>query len=134
MRRHPPEDPDDDAGPLFGDAARRAWERSEVGANRAAGKADRVEPGWKHDALAALFAYAKLHDVFLMEDARAEIGTPGDADPRAWGHIARKAEKLGYIRADGFEVARKSNCCAKVRWKSLVFTITPPPAASEETK
>lgn len=120
MKRHAPEEARAEL-PLFDFAAQQARNRAELGAMRAAAKADRKEPGWQHAALAALRTFATRHETFLLEEARAAIGTPVGADPRAWGSIARKAEKLGYMRKDGYELAVKSNCCAKPKWKSLVF-------------
>jgi hypothetical protein len=99
--------------------------RGEVGIERAAARADRNAPGWIDRAAEFLRARARTftgvsaafpgmgtHEFTvesLRQDADEAIGEPPDL--RAWGHVTRRAVRLGYIeRIPGkFAAAASSN-------------------------
>lgn len=75
----------------------------------------------KAAALAAFKRYAKKHMTFTTEDVRFDcdsIDIPGD--PRGWGHIAKAAQREGYIEPKGYAPVRSSNGSPKVLWRSLI--------------
>lgn len=82
MRRHGPEDPPDDAGPLFTAAVFASRPQSEArrdqGIEHALVGAEHREPGWKARARAALFEFARTHETFACEDLRESCGNAGD--------------------------------------------------------
>ena len=104
--------------PLFAFQAQAARDRAELGLTRAAAKAERIEPGWRTEALRALRAHALAHEHFMMEDVPFSV--PSEADRRAVGVVAREAKRLGWIAADGWAPANTSNRSPKVRWRSLL--------------
>lgn len=95
--------------------------RRELGVSRAASRAQRHAPGWEDEAVAAVRKFAETHESFIAEDVRETCSVPKDVDPRAFGHVMRRAASLGIVRADGYAPANSSNRSPKVRWKSLVF-------------
>lgn len=107
--------------PLFA-GLEAAQARGELGAARAAEKADRLDGGWRGQAMEAIRAFARTHERFLAEDVRLEI--PAGADPRAAGAIFQAAKRAGLIRPDGFAPACSSNGSPKVRWLSLILEET----------
>lgn len=67
---------------------------AEEGARAAAEHADRVHQDWTDRAIAMFKVYAEHFTDFLAEDVRVfahSNGLPPAPDPRAWGHVARKA-------------------------------------------
>lgn len=95
--------------------------RGDLGAERAASKAQRVAGDWIDRAVVLVHAYASGLETtpFTMELCRATVERrhprPAEVDGRVWGHITRQAVKLGYIeRVPGlFAPAASSNGCPK---------------------
>lgn len=97
-----------------------ARSRGDLGAERAANKAERAAPGWI-DAAAERVRDFTRHNLlgmtgeFTVETARewaASMGfkAPDGADARAWGHVTRLAVRLGYIEpTGGYAPAASSN-------------------------
>jgi hypothetical protein len=91
--------------------------RGDLGAERAASKAQRVAADWMDLALLLVHAYSTGHGStpFTMEICRSTVERraprPKDVDGRVWGHITRAAVKAGYIeRVPGmFAQAASSN-------------------------
>lgn len=104
------------AGPLFDLAEQRAV----VGMTRAVDKAERVQFGWRDNALEAVRLFARTHTTFLAEDVLREFPAPSDADARCMGAVMREAARAGYVVADGFALAASSNRSPKTKWRSLI--------------
>lgn len=122
MKRHPPEDRfgEGDPGPLFrAQPVALARQSGHAAARAAASRASRVDPCWKQEAIAAVREYAVGHRRFLAE--QVGIVFPEGADHRSSGHIMREAERLGYVRPDGFAPTVSSRGSPKVAWWSLIF-------------
>lgn len=119
-RRHPPEEPREPLPPLFAHAAamEAAHARADLGMTRAAEHAEKVEPGWREQALEAVRLYAASHERFLAEHVHLPI--PTEADGRAAGAIMQEAARRGWIRTDGWGPAATSNGTAKRVWRSLI--------------
>lgn len=75
------------------------------GINTAEDNANRSVRGWSDLAYAFLLGYAQKHKEFMIEDIRAaSIGTvPTPPSNRAWGAIAVRASKDGFISRKGFK-------------------------------
>jgi hypothetical protein len=88
-----------DLGPLFAAAEQAAA----AGIRDAVDHANRVEPNWSEQALAALRAFALQHpEPFTIEAARAAMDTlPLPPDLRAWGAVTQRAIRLGIVRRTG---------------------------------
>lgn len=89
-----------------------AKERGEVGAERAASKAVRLDEGWIHKATDALIKfYRENQGEYMIEEAREFCPPlPDGADARAWGYITRRVLNLGFIKKTGsFAPAKTSN-------------------------
>lgn len=96
-----------------------AKSRGDLGAERAAGKAERIAPGWIDRATEAVRRYATRHvyrsdepSEFTIERVRefmaGSIEDPPDG--RAWGHVTRRAVQLGIIEpTGGYAPAASSN-------------------------
>lgn len=95
-----------------------AWNRAEAGMDRAAGRAERVAPGWRETALSSLRLYAETHAEVVAEDIGLDV--PADADRRAIGALLTEAKRRGWIRSDGTRLDRWGS--HKTRWRSLIFT------------
>jgi len=99
-----------------------AEEAAETGMLLAAAHADREIGNWSEEALNFFRLYSTIKpDGFLTEDARAwaeKIGLPPPPDGRAWGYIARRASREGFVRSAGYEKARSSNNSPKVLWRA----------------
>lgn len=67
--------------------------------------ANREIKGWSDIAYAFLLGYAQKHKEFMIEDIRAaSIGiVPTPPSNRAWGAIAVRASKDGFISRKGFK-------------------------------
>lgn len=83
-----------------------ALARADQGIERAASHAERVLPGWCDRAAEAVrqaLLRTRLDDTFTIEQLRGAIATadllplPDPPDARAWGHVTRRAVKLGYV-------------------------------------
>lgn len=86
--------------------------RGDVGAERAASRAERTQPGWIDRAAEAVrgFAVGSGPFAFTIEEARASFQAPEGVDLRAWGHVTRRAVQLGYIEPTGdYAPAASSN-------------------------
>lgn len=75
------------------------------GIKQAEDNANRKNKGWSNLAYAFLLTYIQTHDEFLIEDIRASsIGIiPEPPSNRAWGSIALRAAKDGFITRKGFK-------------------------------
>lgn len=104
-----------------------AMDRRDLGVQRAADHANRVESEWTGQAIGFLTTFA--HDIgrpFLIEEARAwaeSKGCPPPPDARAWGSVARRCAAKKRIEKCGYGPAASSNCSPKVLWK--LTTINP---------
>lgn len=92
--------------------------RGDLGAERAAHRAERNSPGWIDVAAEKIRDYVRLDAAgmamdFTIEKARqwaADKNLPAPPDARAWGHVTRRAVKLGYIVETGeYAPAASSN-------------------------
>lgn len=77
---------------------------------------------WGEEALACVLDYSQsVEQAFLTEDVREafadRISEPHDG--RAWGHVMRRAARLGAIRKAGYASARSSNGTPKVLWEPM---------------
>lgn len=89
-----------------------AKERGEVGAARAADKAERIDEGWIHQSIDALVKFYQGNPgEHTIEQAREFCPPlPEGADARAWGYITRHVLNLGLIEKTGrFAPASSSN-------------------------
>ena len=89
------------------------------GIERAAEKAERIEPGWIDAAVGHVltFALKRWPEPFLAEDVRAYaegLGLPQPTDGRAWGHVLKAAAKRGIVTRAGFGASKSSNLSPKV--------------------
>ena len=93
-------------------------------ASKAADHAERENDGWKEKALHLFVKFAAKTPVpFLTEDARKfaeENGLQPPPDGRAWGHVAKTAERLKYVRFEGYGAAKSSNGSPKVLWRVML--------------
>lgn len=97
----------------------QARARRDLGMQRAADHASRVEPEWIDRAFTFLSDFARTHGEFLSEDVVAAASTadfPEPPDRRAWGHVVNRASRAGLIRRVGAKPARTSNCSLKPVW------------------
>ncbi|MBP8177084.1 MAG: hypothetical protein KAX77_04895 [Xanthomonadales bacterium] len=113
----------------FGFYARRlqspaqAERSAKVGMDRAAERADKIEPDWFKRALSIVRTYALTHRAErfpaekVVEYARA-LGLPDPPDGRAWGAVMRAARTEGAIAADGYMPTVSSNGSPKVAWRA----------------
>jgi hypothetical protein len=92
--------------------------RGDLGAERAAGRAERVVPGWIDSAAEAVRDFVRhnllgMTGEFTIEVARrwaADMGLQDPPDGRAWGHVTRRAVQLGIIEpTGGYAPAASSN-------------------------
>lgn len=87
---------------------------ADTGMMRSTNKADRVKDDWSREAEALFQYYARMHrDGFMTEDVRVwagKLGFPEPPDNRAWGMIARKLAKAGYVSAVGYGKQRSVTC------------------------
>lgn len=92
--------------------------RGDLGAERAAHRAQRAAPGWIDRAAEAVRDFCRhnlagMTGQFTIEVARERamsFGLPPPPDARAWGHVTRRAVQLGYIEpTGGYAPAASSN-------------------------
>lgn len=103
-------------------AITEAQTRAEIGMERAAQHADRVDPGWCERALQALTEFARGQEgAFTIETARFVLtanGLPPAPEERAWGYVTRAASKAGVIvMTDRMAKAVTSNGSPKPLWR-----------------
>lgn len=100
-----------------------AQQGAETGMLLAASHAEREDEGWIETATTLFKLYAKFHpDGFMTEDVRTwadKLGIPQPPDQRAWGLVATRLSREGYIKADGYGRQRSANChrAPKTIWK-----------------
>lgn len=97
------------------------------GIKRAADHADSANPTWGQRAFAAFKSFAMTHLVFTTEEVRldAELhGLPDPPDKRAWGSVAARAARQGFVIRHGHEKASspKVHCMYVTRWRSRCYT------------
>lgn len=94
-----------------------ALRQGQARAEQAAGHAERVEPGWRSQALEAVRLHAQRNARFLAEHVRVPV--PSGVTRCSIGAIMPKARKLGWIKADGF--ALDSFGSPKTVWRSMIY-------------
>lgn len=96
--------------------------RADLGVERSAGKAERVDPGWIDKAvemlrIGACILSAQQRAEFTIEDLRALVdkALPQPPDLRAWGAVTRAAVAKGFIERipDRYAPAASSNRAPK---------------------
>jgi hypothetical protein len=103
----------------------QAAARRDTGMQLAVDNANRERPGWSDDAYTALEKFCLAHEGqrFLAEEVRAwgeEIGLiEAPRNAKSWGHIMRKASRLGLIRSVGAAPAKSSNLSFKTNWEAV---------------
>ena len=96
---------------------------ADTGMALAASHADRVHDDWTKTAAIVFKLYAKFHpNGFMTEDVRVwsdKLGLPKPPDQRAWGAVASRLAKEGYIKPAGYEKQRSATChrSPKTVWK-----------------
>ena len=94
----------------------------EIGLERAKQAANKAGPEWKAAAFQAFVQYAREHKTFTTEEVRrAQPEGLEGPDQRAWGHIAKSAEKAEIVQAVGFKRAQSSNGRVSVLWGSTLI-------------
>ena len=94
----------------------------EIGLERAKQAADRAGDEWKAAAYQAFVKYAREHKSFTTEEVRkANPELPPAPDQRAWGHIAKAAERGEIVEAAGYKRAQSSNGRVSVLWQSTLI-------------
>ena len=108
----------------------RAMEARDVGIQRSADHANRVESEWTGQALGMLRAYAaQIRRPFLIEEAREwAVGQklPPPPDERAWGAVVKRAahRQKAFIQRTGMTArAASSNCSDKPLWVYCVAEV-----------
>lgn len=101
-------------------------ELAELGADAgmavAAAHADR-DGDWSENAEKLFRMYATMHPQgFMTEEVRVwseKLGFEPPPDNRAWGFVARRLSRDGYIKAMGFRKQVSSNChgSPKTLWR-----------------
>jgi len=87
----------------------------DVGMQRAADHADRVEEGWSDRAHGFLVDYvaANRGRAFMAEDIRASAeseGLPPPPDNRAWGSVVSRAVRASIIKRMGYGAQKSVTC------------------------
>lgn len=104
-----------------------AMERADRGIESSGAHADRVEDGWRYQALALLTAFAReIGRSFVVEEARAyaeKHGLPDPPDARAYGSVVRLARAKGRIRKVGYAPAASSNGSPKCLWIACLHSV-----------
>ena len=98
-----------------------ASEKGHAAAKASADRADRESADWTKKATILFQEYASLAlGPFLTEEARQYAernGLTSPPDGRAWGHVAKAAQRAGITVSAGFGSAKSSNGSAKVLWR-----------------
>lgn len=104
-----------------GQSRDRARRRRELGMRRSAEHAEDAAPGWINTAVSQLrvFVAQRSGAPFLTEDFRrwAQTRLTAPPDGRAYGHVMKRAARLGVIQSNGFAAADSSNGSPKVLWQ-----------------
>lgn len=109
--------------PFDFEAARR---ERDLGMQRAADRADRVNDGWTLTAYSNLVALARAHKLsepMLGEDIRKlayDAGLPRPPDERAWGAVFLRARKAGLMVPVGHGQAKSSHLSPKPLWRAAL--------------
>lgn len=96
----------------------------DLGMQRAADRADRVNDGWTETAYANLVMLCRAGDLRepkLGEDIRELAyarGLPTPSDGRAWGAVFLRARKSGLMVRAGYGNAKSSHLSPKPLWKA----------------
>ena len=94
----------------------------QLGLSRAKQAADRAGDEWKAAAYQAFAQHARQHKVFTTEEVRKAFpDLPKAPDQRAWGHIAKAAERADLIEAAGYKRAESSNGRVSILWESKLI-------------
>jgi len=117
MKRHGPEEPEADAGPLF--ATRTDEARIDRDSERARAKAGKLDPAWQRAALGRILEHAQANEYVIVEDVSQSFGVPPGADARAWGQVVRTARSAGILEAG--DAVRDRWGSWKTRWRSRVW-------------
>lgn len=83
-------------------------------------------PTWGEAALAWLRAYAERHEEFpgwfVTSESSRDPKFPDPINPKAWGMIWRRAQRLGIVVHSGKTTPRPTrHGCPAVVWRSLVY-------------
>lgn len=92
-----------------------------------AAHAEAVNPGWGDQALAYFRLYATLHPSFMTEAVREYAYADGldlPPAPGAWGNVARRAKKEGYVVQRGYATSNNPSQHGKqmALFVSQIFT------------
>jgi len=80
--------------------------------------AEKQGPEWQAAAYQAYVEHAKRHKYFTTEDVRRDAkNVSKPTDPRAWGHIAKSAQKNGIMVQ--FEVMRSKSASTHGRYINI---------------
>lgn len=111
------------SGPQLAIDFTAAMQARDLGVQRAADHANRVESEWTGQAIGLLVAFAKdCGRPFLVEEARAYAeakGLPQPPDARSWGAVIRRAAAKRRVRKVGYGAAASSNCSPKIKWEYI---------------
>lgn len=99
-----------------------ALDRADAGIQSSGEHADRVESGWRFQAMTLVALYARqIGRPFVIEEARAFAeanGLPFPPDGRAWGSATRLAAAKKRIRKVGYAPTASSHGSPKVQWEA----------------
>lgn len=99
---------------------RAAKKTGAMAAQACADAAERRNPGWVESAYQAFLYYVRLRGTtpFTTEDVRASAAFVSEApDNRAWGAIAMRLKREGWIVSCGYRAVESSNGSPKTLWK-----------------
>lgn len=98
----------------------------ELGILRAETKQEQIQPGWQDLAIDKLKIYLQFTNEFITEDYRLwaeQNGLSQPPEPRAYGAMIIKSQKLGLIKWNGnYQEMKeaKSHGCPKKVWKKVL--------------
>lgn len=85
--------------------------------------AEEKSPGWGDRAYSVLIRFLANHKEFMIEDVRAySVGILSEPrSARAWGAIARRAKKDGFIESAGIAIKKSPEArrCAAHVWRRV---------------
>lgn len=100
-----------------------AHQGADTGMLVAASHANRTSAEWSSEAEILFKLHARFHpEGFMTEDVRVwavKLGFDEPPDNRAWGYVAKKLARQGYIEAIGYGKQRSATChgSPKTIWK-----------------